>query len=234
MYKRLHHQKVAKVLNSLNAEFLSDAKCFFSDGTVLALTMGEYRESVDIDFLCADVVGYSKLRSSVFNNSLGDIFKEKIDLMREVRSDRDGIRAVLRVDNSPIKFEILREARIDLTGEVMPDIPVLCLSKSDLFSEKLLANADRWNHRSEMNRDLSDLIMMEKNWGAIPQSAISKAINAYGDSVEGCFKKSVNMLNSDRIYFNECVLTMGIDADNADFIKHRLDELNKTLNPDKK
>ncbi len=227
MFKRPHHQKVAKVLNSLSSEFLSDAKCFFSGGTVLALTMGEYRESIDIDFLCADVAGYSKLRSSIFNNSLGEIFKEKIDLMRDVRSDRDGIRAVLRVDDSPIKFEILREARIDLAGEVMPNIPVLCLSKSDLFSEKLLANADRWNHRSAMNRDLIDLIMMEKNWGPIPQNAIDKAVTAYGDSVEGCFKKAVNMLNSDSVYFSECMLTMGIDAENADFIKVRLDELNK-------
>lgn len=222
MYKRPHHQKIATVLAAMNNKFLSDAKCYFGGGTAISLLLGEYRESIDVDFLCADQEGYRKLRSSVFNNGLGEIFAQRIDLMREVRVDRDGIRTILSIDGTPIKFEIVREARIDLAGTDMPNISVPCLTKDDLFAEKLLANADRYNDKSVMSRDVIDILMMESNWGAIPQLSWNKAENAYGDYVHVTFKKAKEMLRSNPQYFRECLEKMGIDDNTGAMLRGQL------------
>ncbi len=50
MFNRPHHQRIAKVLGSLNADLLKQYNCLFAGGTAIALRYGEYRESVDIDF----------------------------------------------------------------------------------------------------------------------------------------------------------------------------------------
>lgn len=51
MFKRPHHQRIAKVLEALDAAVLAGYGVFFGGGTAIALRYGEYRESVDIDFL---------------------------------------------------------------------------------------------------------------------------------------------------------------------------------------
>ena len=58
MFERAHHRQVAEVLAALNAPLLADNHCLFGGGTAIALRHGEYRESVDIDFLVSDVAGY--------------------------------------------------------------------------------------------------------------------------------------------------------------------------------
>lgn len=222
MYKRPHHQKIVTILAAMNSDFLRDAKCYFGGGTAISLLLDEFRESVDIDFLCADQEGYRKLRSSIFNNALGDIFTKSVDLMREVKADRDGIRTVLSVDGTPIKFEIVREARVDLSGTDMPNIPVPCLTKNDLFAEKLLANADRYGDKSVMSRDVIDILVMESNWGAIPQLSWTKAESAYGESVQVAFKKAIGMLRSNPQYLSQCLEKMGIDDDIEAMLRERL------------
>lgn len=44
---------------------LAAAKCYFGGGTAIALRFGEYRESVDIDFLVFDRTGYGTLREQI-------------------------------------------------------------------------------------------------------------------------------------------------------------------------
>ncbi len=210
MYKRPHHQKVARVLGAMNADFLRDTKCYFGGGTAIALLLGEYRESVDIDFLCSDQEGYRKLRESVFHNGLNELFTEKIGTMRDVRSDRDGVRSVLAVDGVPIKFEIIREARIDLDCTNMPNIPVPYLTKNDLFAEKLLANVDRFSDKSA---NVIDLMIMESHWGPIPNQAWEKAAGAYGDSVHTALQKAKELLRADPRYLGDCLTKMGINDD---------------------
>jgi hypothetical protein len=51
MFKRPHHQRIARVLAALDADLLHRHACWFGGGTCIALKQGEYRESVDIDFL---------------------------------------------------------------------------------------------------------------------------------------------------------------------------------------
>jgi hypothetical protein len=211
MYKRPHHQRIAAVLDRLNADLLRDAACYFAGGTAIAMQLGEYRESVDIDFLCATQDGYRTLRSLVFEQGIKVLFNGPVDLLREVRSDQYGIRCFLTESGAPIKFEIVREARIDLTGQEVDGIPVTCLSRNDLFAEKLLANADRWADKGALSRDIIDLMMMERHWGSIPAAAWDKARSAYGDSVERAWENARQQLRDDPRHFASCVERMGID-----------------------
>jgi hypothetical protein len=41
---------------------LRENNCLFGGGTAIALRYGEYRESVDIDFLVSDIASYRNLR----------------------------------------------------------------------------------------------------------------------------------------------------------------------------
>lgn len=118
MFDRPHHNAIATVLHALDAHLLLRAEAWFGGGTAIVLNLGEYRESVDIHFLCASQDGYRLLREATFGGSL-----EKITLpgsgvaqLREVRADLYGIRTQIEVDGTRIKFEIVREARITLAG----------------------------------------------------------------------------------------------------------------------
>lgn len=55
LFERLHHQRIAHVLGALNGPLLRANNCLFGGGTAIALRYGEYRESVDIDFLVSDL-----------------------------------------------------------------------------------------------------------------------------------------------------------------------------------
>ena len=44
MFTRPHHQRIAKVLESLDADLLKQHNCLFAGGTAIALGYGEYRE----------------------------------------------------------------------------------------------------------------------------------------------------------------------------------------------
>ena len=65
MFIRPHHQQIAKVLESLDADLLKQHNCLFAGGTAIALRYGEYRESVHIDFLVSDLASYGHLRNLV-------------------------------------------------------------------------------------------------------------------------------------------------------------------------
>lgn len=62
MFERAHHQRIAHVLSALDGSVLAQNACWFGGGTCIALKFGEYRESVDIDFLVSDPAGYRELR----------------------------------------------------------------------------------------------------------------------------------------------------------------------------
>ena len=62
MFERPHHQRIAHVLHALDGAALRQYGCLFGGGTCIALRHGEYRESIDIDFLVSDPAGYRELR----------------------------------------------------------------------------------------------------------------------------------------------------------------------------
>ena len=57
MFERPHHQRIARVLESLDARLLLKNRCLFGGGTAIALAHGEYRESLDIDLICSSIDG---------------------------------------------------------------------------------------------------------------------------------------------------------------------------------
>src|SRR5947207_14736581 len=89
-FRRPHHRAVARALRAMNADFLSRARCFFGGGTRLVMTLGEYRESRDIDFLCSKRAGVRALGEEVTNRRLGALLRRRLSLIRDVRTGRDG------------------------------------------------------------------------------------------------------------------------------------------------
>lgn len=207
MYKREHHKRIQALLASLNTDFLKQNQCYFGGGTAIVLALDEYRESVDIDFLCASQDGYRELRNTIDNGSLGAIFARPVELARDVRADRYGIRTFLRVDDVPVKFEIVSEGRIQIDGAVDPVTGVPTLARADMYAEKLLANADRYRDKAVASRDIIDLAMMIGHWGAVPAAAWEKVRKAYGPSAEKAFQGAVEMVG-DRTYLSQCLAKM--------------------------
>jgi hypothetical protein len=211
MFRRDHHNRILSILNALDGELLAEAECFFGGGTAIVLELGEYRESVDIDFLCASQEGYRKLRTVAFGGRFDGFTTKAVTALREVRADQYGIRTMLEVEGLAIRFEIIREARVTLAGAVHPLLGVPVLGREDLFCEKLLANADRWHDNATLSRDIIDLSMMILAWGGIPAAAWDKARVAYGETVDRAYAGAVGMIR-DRVWLAEAMGRMGMDA----------------------
>ncbi len=210
-FKRPRHLRVWRALKSFDAGFLTDTCCYFGGGTRIVLGLGEYRESADVDFLCADGPGYRTLRNAISQNSLGDILREPIALSREVRADRYGIRTFLDLDGEPVKFEIITEGRIRLDADPTAELPVPALDAASCFAEKFLANADRWADRSVLSRDVIDLAFMIKGWGDVAAIAgLERATGAYGDVVADSLAKSARKLKDDSGYFRHCLRELAV------------------------
>ena len=201
---------VWRVLESLNGVLLASTKCYFGDGTRIALELGEFRESVDVDFLCSDRVGYRTLRNTTGPRTLGEIFSGRYELMREVRADLYGIRTFLRLDELPVKFEIISEGRISLTGAVVDPFPVEVLDRTSCIAEKLLAHADRGRDETTHARDLIDLAFMMASWpDADLRSAMAVAESAYGAAVRRELAAGLSRFD-DEEYRRNCIEALSI------------------------
>lgn len=208
--KRPHHQRVLNLLNSLSAELLEKTACYFGGGTRIVLELNEYRESLDVNFLCANQDGYRELRNQVNTQSLGAIFTHQPTLLREVRADMYGIRTFVEIDAQPVKFEIIREARITLAGTYIPGLPVPSLDHSSSIAEKFLANTDRGLDKSTRSRDLIDLAFMVGNWADDEVSVgLELAEAAYGASVLNLLKSTVEIFDDDD-YRKQCLTELEV------------------------
>jgi len=176
MFERPHHQRIAQVLRALNAPLLRENHCLFGGGTAIALRYGEYRESVDIDFLVSSLASYRNLRQLLTNPGgiAGIVHAQAIPLeqVKEVRADQYGIRTTLRVADQSIKFEIVLEGRIQLAAPTVKDevCGVATLSPLDMATSKLLANSDQWGDDGVFNRDVIDLAMMKPSLALLRQA----------------------------------------------------------------
>lgn len=165
-FKREHHQRIAKALERLDPGVLDSCGCLFAGGTAIALTHGEFRESVDIDFLVSDMDGYRRLRDLVTtHNNLDGLLKpgSQMDLLRDTRTSQYKIEAMLKVDGAPIKFEIVYEGYITLDRPDPRDrvCGIRHLSAVDMLATKLMANSDRLFADETRNRDVIDMAMMQ-------------------------------------------------------------------------
>ena len=216
MFERPHHRDVALVLQSLDAPALSQRHCYFGGGTAMALRYGEYRESMDIDFLVSDLAGYRDLRQMLANvRDFLPIARKGIEikLAREVRADQYGIRTQVRSGESTIKFEIVLEARIDLAAPNDRDhvCGIQTLAPIDLAAQTLLANADRWADDSVYSRDLIDLAMMRADRRLLELACV-KAEGAYGNSVRSSLSQAVDVLETRRGRLEHCMTALSVDG----------------------
>lgn len=182
----------------------------------MAMRFGEYRESVDIDFVVSDKAGYRDLRQMLGNarESL-PIVRDgmPVELARDVRADQCGIRAQLRSGESTIKFEIVLEARIDLAAPDDTDrvCGVQTLAPIDLAAEKLLANADLWQDEAVFSRDLIDLAMMPADRRLL-EAACAKAEDPYGSSVRQSLSRAMAGLEAHPGRLEDCMAALSIDV----------------------
>lgn len=215
-------RQVVELLSALDADLFRETGCWFAGGTAVALRCGEYRLSRDVDFLCATREGYRKLREVVFDRGLGGLFKREPKVLRPVRADRYGIRAVVEIEGAPMKLEIVSEGRIPLAGTDDGTLPVARLTDEDLVAEKLLANADRFLDDSALGRDALDLIVLQHHLGGLPESAKEKARAAYGDSIDRALARGLQRLRDDPAQLERALTTLDVTPEACALIRARL------------
>jgi hypothetical protein len=194
MLNAQYHRCLRALIDSLNAPFLAANDCFLSGATPIVLSLGEYRLADGLSLTCFTQDGYRHVREAVSQASLGPIFGQTIELAGPVRADRFGVRAYVMVESTPIHFELLKEGRFGRANLAGSLGAVPTLSRSDLFVERLLANADQYGSSTTINVPVVDLAMMVADWGAIPEEAWERAQRAYGPSVTQAYAAAVMML----------------------------------------
>jgi predicted nucleotidyltransferase len=216
LFRRLHHQRVAEVLSTLNAPLLAEHNCWFGGETAIVLANGEFRESADIDFLVSDRQSYRTLRQLVRDRGLDALATRELDLGRAPSIDGYGIRTSVLVAGDAIKFEIIHEGRIDLDTPSPGDeiCGLRILTRTDMVASKLLANDDRWADTSTFSRDLIDLAMMKPDTAALEAGA-RKAVDAYGKTVGEGLDKAVGYLRERPHRLDEYIRALKIDAPRA-------------------
>ena len=220
MFKRQHHQQIASVLESLNNQILFENHCYFGGGTAITLLHGEFRESVDIDFLVSDLSSYRNLRQLLTGpEGINAIRKSEaiaLNQQKEIRADQYGLRTTLLVDNHPIKFEVILEGRItlEMPGKSDQLCGISTLTRLDMATSKLLANADRWADASVFNRDVIDLAMMSPSIELL-NVAITKSQLAYGNAIVRDLNRAIDKLTTRDDWFDRCILAMDIETPKA-------------------
>lgn len=220
MFERPHHRRIARVLSALNGDLLREANCLFGGSTAMALRFGEYRESVDMDFLVSNLESYRQLHQRLtgdegFAGLLrpdGELFR----LAREIRADQYGIRNALLLDESLIKFEIVLEARIQIEAATGKDkvCGISTLTLLDMATSKLLANADSWSDDGVFSRDVIDLAMMSPTLPLL-RKAVQKAQGAYGLAVTRDLERAIDRLQHRQDWLERCMQVMGMTLPKA-------------------
>lgn len=178
----------------------------------MALRFGEYRESVDIDFLVSDLEGYRQLRQRLVGAQGIDAITRpghRLEPTREIRADQYGVRTLLHVHGIEIKLEIVLEGRITLQTPGQQDVicGISTLTALDMATSKLLANSDRWCDSAVCSRDLIDLAMMAPS-KALLRQAIEKAETAYGNAIRFDLAKAVTALREHPQRLGRCMQSM--------------------------
>lgn len=209
MFKREHHLRIATILQALNAELLSSCRCYFGGGTAIVLSHGEYRESLDIDFLVSDQKGFRELRQSLTGEiGISSILRKgsTLTLAREVRADQYGIRTMISAGEVEIKFEIVLEGRMSFETPKPSEriCGIATLTPLDMATSKILANSDRWADDAIYSRDLIDLAMLQLSTEKF-NKAKEKATQAYGDSALRDLNRAIEKLKARPGRLDECM-----------------------------
>lgn len=218
-FTREHHRVIAAALGCLDAQVLREYRCYFGGGTALALRFGEYRESVDIDFIVSNESSYRALRTACRGPqglAALTVPGQRVVTSGDLRVDQYGIRTRLLVAGVPVKFEIVREGRITLTDPSTADV-VLGISTAtvcDLVATKLLANSDRWTDPTVFARDIIDLAMI-----TVPRATLAAGLRtahgAYGPGVAVDAQSAITWLLDRDHAIDRCRHALGMNAPRA-------------------
>ncbi len=199
-----HHNNILKILDAFNPEVFKKAFAYFDGGTLLALEYDEYRLSKDIGFLFPyGTENYRYLRNLIYDEGIVALFQSTRDIeLGGTTINQYGIRFPIVVNKITIKVEIVANGTFTLDPPVYPQwTKIPCLSISDRFTSKLMANADRWNDSSTQSRDLIDLAILRVN-NEIPARAIAKAEESY--EVKKPLLKAITNFTQQERYRDKC------------------------------
>jgi hypothetical protein len=232
-FARPHHRQVARVLESLDANLLRACGCWFGGGTAIALRFGEFRESLDIDFVVSDTTGFRALRQRLRGaHDLAGLTlpgTPPFPTTRELRADQYGIRGFVDAGRTPIKFEIVSEGRVALETPRRSDAVcgIATLGVIDLATTKLLANVDRWRDDSVFARDAIDLAFMPLPPRALAP-ALAKAGEAYGRDVVKALEQALQSLRERGGWVQRCIAALSLHESPAALVQ-RLRRLERRL-----
>lgn len=209
-YQLNHHQVISSALENFNSEFLFENNIIFGGGTRIALEINEFRESIDIDFLCPNKESYKAVREQVTNLSLGSLVKKDFKYIREIRADRYAVRTVIEHKSTAIKLEFVSFDNYKLKWLSNRErFPVPFLDHNSCYYTKLLANSDR--KLEYPYKDIMDILAMRAEWGAIPQDAIKLASEHYGrKTVVGSLIDALEHIQNNNEAYFKCATELSI------------------------
>jgi hypothetical protein len=203
MYHRPHHKVIHHLLTQFNSSFLEANNILFGGGTRIALELGEYRESVDIDFLCPNTESYRAVRSEILSHSLGNLISGQVTLAREVMPNRYAVRTALEFQGTRVKLEFVAFDDYKIHSTVNSPFPIPCIDPDSCYITKLLAHADR--HVEPVRKDFIDLLMMFQHWGPPSESVWTEVERHYGHSARITLVKKLDEFIQDQSFiFNNC------------------------------
>lgn len=104
------HNDILQILSAVNHDFFRDCSILFGDGTMLALSYGEYRLSRDIDFLCPYGEPFSTLRCRVFEDGYSAVFNlnlcDQITFPGDIIANSYGIRFAVQTATTTLKVAL--------------------------------------------------------------------------------------------------------------------------------
>lgn len=238
-YLKNHHQLIRTALDNFDHDFFRENRIIFGGGTRIALELNEYRESIDIDFLCPDKQSFRAVRLETSEKSLGKLVKEDFYYPREIRADRDAVRCFIEISDIPIKLEFVSFADYNLQIDPNNPFKVPALSRSSCYLTKLLANADRY--ANPPYKDIFDILAMFSHWGKIPDDAWDEADTHYGKALvfrnlkKSCEHISNNLsaymkIATDQLDINQDYAERILNISNQDFLNYLSDIENQLLN----
>lgn len=211
-FNKSHHKLIRRALEYFDSDFLKKNSIIFGGGTRIALELDEYRESIDIDFLCPNNDSFRAVRSTITDNSLGQLVKKEFTYPRGIRADRDGVRCGILLNDSEkiIKLEFVSFANYDLTTDTSNFFSIPALSQTSCYTTKLLANADRYNDKPY--KDFFDILAMFNAWGSIPPEAWIAAEAQYGKNpiLNGLIKSCEKIKNNSNEYLDIAINELDI------------------------
>jgi hypothetical protein len=203
MYKRHRHNIIHHLLQQFNTPYLEANNILFGGGTRISLALGEYRESIDIDFLCPSTASYRAARSVISSSSLGELVNGDIKFAREIQVSRYAIRTVAEFEDTKVKMEFISLDDYQLNPMQNSPFGVPCIDIDSCYITKLLAHADRQG--DPLKKDFIDLMKMYEHWGEPSSKVWAEVERHYGSASKASIEKQLGRFIDDQeVVFNNC------------------------------